>query len=748
MEFTGHYWEHEWPNCTLVPDNMAMAAWQQRPGIDILMNQYAEHTHAQLGNVRSCREIASIANQLGRPRTLVELYGAGGWDPRFEDMKRIADWLLVLGVNTLDEHLSYVTIRGARKNDHPPSFSYHTPWWPAYHVLAGYFSRLSAALSRGQQVHRILVLEPTTTAWMYQGDRARLEARGEAFMRLLLALEAAQIEYDLGSEDVIARWGSVTQGRLWVGQRGYDVIVLPPGMENVSGSVTDLGEEFLTTGGSIVCLGDPPARVDGRESSRPAEGAGEPGWITARPEEAPAQLRRWNDEEQFRLERATGDRSILFHHRRRLADGQLLFLVNTSIEHPSAGRFITVLRGVEEWDATTGWVRPYPFRAEVGKVTAEFALPPCGSLLLFLSEKPGKPAPFRAETTTRLEAVGPMEVCRLEPNVLKLDYVDITAGGQTRSNVYYYAAAQFAFQKNGLERNPWDHAVHFRDEIISRTFAADSGFTASYRFTIEGPVPTNLTLVIERPDLYTITVNGRPVAAPPVADAESARGAGRVVGRTVEFRDWWLDRAFGRMPIADVAQPGENVITLTARPFTVWHELEATFVLGHFMLKPVERGFVITADAPLGVASSGARRGWNEQGHPFYAGRVGYRQSFQVAKPTGRYVVTLPDWWGSVAAVRVNGQSAGYIISAPWECEVTRLVRAGINEVEVQVIGTLKNTLGLHHGKPPLGSAWPAMFRTGPENGPPPGASYHTVGYGLFAPVALKQIIPAAKSGR
>ena len=34
--WVGHYWEHEWPNCVSVPDNMAMYAWQQRPGIDCL----------------------------------------------------------------------------------------------------------------------------------------------------------------------------------------------------------------------------------------------------------------------------------------------------------------------------------------------------------------------------------------------------------------------------------------------------------------------------------------------------------------------------------------------------------------------------------------------------------------------------------------------------------------------------------------------------------------------------------------
>ena len=90
-------------------------------------------------------------------------------------MKRIGDWLEVLGVNTLNQHVDYITIRGARKRDHPQSFSYHEPWWDAYHVSAEYLARLSAALTQGEQINRILVLEPTTTAWMYQGNEAKLK---------------------------------------------------------------------------------------------------------------------------------------------------------------------------------------------------------------------------------------------------------------------------------------------------------------------------------------------------------------------------------------------------------------------------------------------------------------------------------------------------------------------------------------------------------------------------------------------
>ena len=119
---------------------------------------------------------------------------------------------------------------------------------------------------------------------------------------------------------------------------------------------------------------------------------------------------------------------------------------------------------------------------------------------------------------------------------------------------------------------------------------------------------------------------------------------------------------------------------------------------------------------------------------------VAYREKFKVEGTGGKCVVSLPKWLGSVAKVSVNGKHAGYIDAPPWECEVTQQIKRGENLVEVTVIGTLKNTLGPHHGNPGLGSAWPGMFQKGPSPGPPPGQSYSTVGYGLFEPFTLKQI--------
>ncbi|NLX56733.1 MAG: hypothetical protein GXY58_16625 [Planctomycetaceae bacterium] len=498
LAFTGHYWDHEWPNCIGVPDNMAMNAWQHMPGIDCLMNQYREDTHAQFGNVRMVKETQSVCNQLGRSRFLCEVYGAGGWDLRFEDMKRIADWLGVLGVNLFDEHLSYITLRGARKADHPQSFSYHEPWWDAYHVMAEYITRLSVAMSVGQQRNHVLVIEPTTTAWMYQADAtqaARLGEIGKTFFDLLLTLEQAQAEYDIGCEDVMARHGGVRSPEspadnvcLTVGNGTYHTVVLPPATETLRSETMALLEQFAAGGGRIICCGPPPALIDARPSERGAQLAQTAGWDQLDVADAIQRIVPVLVRDGCMIRRAEHDKGILFHHRRQLADGELLLLVNTSIESPSQGVVETVAKGVQQWDLFTGTCRAYPFTSDGGTTQAAFTLPPCGSLLLFLDATSAGSGAMPAEATKTIAASGPLHVRRLEPNVLKLDFVDITAGDESRQNVYFYRANQLAWEQNGLPRNPWDSAVQYQDELISKSFAPDSGFEVTYRFTIDGAV--------------------------------------------------------------------------------------------------------------------------------------------------------------------------------------------------------------------------------------------------------------------
>ncbi len=719
IEFTGHYWEHEWPNCLRVPDNMAMYAWQQRPGIDTLRNQYREDTHAQFGNVRAAKELASVANQLGRTRTLCEAYGAGGWDLRFEDMKRIGDWLYVLGINTLNEHLSHITIRGARKRDYPQSFSYHEPWWNAYHVMAEYFTRLSLIMSQGQQINRILIIEPTTSVWMYQHNSDppdRLHEIANKFQKMVVSLEQAQVEYDIGCEDIMARHGWTQGARLMVGQREYDTVVLPPMTENLNLPTVRLLEKYLQAGGIVLFCGEAPCRIDGAVSDRAAKLTAHPTCNKVKADKL-AKILLERSIDGFAIRRDKRDKGILFHHRRTIEDGRFLLLVNTSIDGPSAGTITSPARSVQEWDPATAAISPYTFENTATGIKARFELPACGSLLLFLSEKEHPPL-IKVDKTTKVVApINKLDIRPIEHNVLTLDYVDITAGGETKKNIYFYEASRFAFEQNGMSKNPWDSAVQFKDELITKTFGPESGFEAGYRFTIDKQLPEKLWIVIERPDLYTIRCNGRTVSA--------------------ENGSWWLDKSFGKIDITACARLGRNVVTIKGCPFTIYHELEPAYVLGAFKLKSTNSGFVI-----VGHSEPALKLGsWKKQGRPFYAAGVSYSRNFDVADTSGRYIVELPKWYGSVAKIKVNTAHAGYIAYQPWRCDVTDLIKSGTNTVEVVIIGTLKNTLGPHHAGVVVGTAGPRDFRKAPVTGPPPGKKYHTIDYGLFKPFVLKQVV-------
>ena len=685
--WTGHYWEHEWPGIGHGPDTMAMYAWFQVPGIDMLGKSFAEDTAAQFGNVRAVKEVSSIANQTGRRRKLSESYGGAGWDLSYEDMKRLGDWEYALGVNLMNQHLSWITMAGARKADYPQSFSYHNPWWKHYKVLAEYYARLSAALSAGEEVNRILVLEPTTTSWMYAAfgqSNPRMRIVGEAFQSFITRLQYLQVEYDLASEQVMRDRGRAAGGRFTVGRRSYDVFVIPPETDNLESSTVRLLQEFLAQGGRLLAFSS-PAYADGAPTDRK--------WATV------SSL----DDTEVRSALLPADIASadgpLFHQRRKLSDGELLFFSNHSPERQASAELRLQVPSVVRMDPFSGRTEPYVLR--------RVELPPAGSLLLYVgSAKTATTAPAPFGQGEPIASEGMPEVRRLEPNVLTIDYCDLKIGEKVEQDLYYAQAGRRVFQAHGLGANPWNSAVQYRTSILDQDrFAPDSGFELAYRFTVEGLANrTSLRAVIERPRLWKVAVNGSPVAPRP--------------------GEWAFDRAFGVYDIGAAVKEGENVLTLVARPMSIHHEVESVYVTGDFGLVPQARGFKIVAPILLTLGS------WKTQALPMYPGDVACTHEFTPDTRPARYMVRLGRWRGSVAEVRVNGQPAGIVGWQPYECEITRLVKPGVNRVEVIVTGSLRNRHGPHHGIP--GSIiGPGNYQTGPAT-MPPGDSYRLMDYGLM----------------
>ena len=718
LTLTGHYWEHEWPRPVVNPDNMALAAYAHMPGIDILMNDFQMDAHAQFGNARSVREIRSSANQLGNLRTMSETFGAGGWDMTFFDQRRIADWEYVLGVNFVNQHLSYATIKGARKTDHPLSFSYHEPWWKDYNILADHYGRMSVAMSLGAQENRILVIEPTTTAWMTyasNGDRSKYQGIEKGVQSFVNRLEAAQVEYDLGSERTIREHGKVVQKKFVIGLRPYDLVILPPTLENLDSQTFSLLGKYLASGGRVLCYGNPPAFLDGQKTDVIEQAAKQyaSSWTsTVNPHDIASIEKLCPPRISFKVP-APKDTlpQLLFHHRRAFKDFELLLLVNTSDKAAVAGSADVFARGCEEWDSFTGAVKPYPFRSEKGIVTVDFSLPRGGSLLLCFRPEPVQSGKPEGHERSVIAAVSGPDIKALAKNVLTIDYCDLTVNNQTEKDLYFYQAQTKAFQAHGLSVNPWDHAVQYKKNIVEKdTFGAKSGFEAAYSFTVSGGVKKEtLEAVIESPELYRVSINGNLIQ--PRANS------------------WWLDKAFGVFDIGRYVVEGENCIVLKSSPFTIHTELQPVFIRGEFALESREKGFGITPAAAMKLGS------WSGQGMPFYGDKMEYTKKVQLSDAelkNQKIFVRLGKWSGAVAEVMVNGKNAGVVAFEPFELDVSQHLKPGLNEVSVIVYGTLKNTLGPHHNNPPLGRAWPGGFQQGAKDGRPPGSKYDVVGYGLF----------------
>ncbi|MGI8906158.1 MAG: glycosyl hydrolase [Candidatus Sumerlaeaceae bacterium] len=720
LQFTGHFMEHAWPEPFFQPSSMDGFRHFHVPGIDLLAPQFDYENPVNSGHyLMTVREVASAARQLGKPRVLCEAHGVGGWEATFEQFKQLADWLLVHGVNLISEHLSYQTICGARKYDHPQSFSDHSAWWNKYRPLADHMARLSYMLTRGERIARLLVLHPTTTGWLHANalDTTKLDQQREEYADFIQGLSDQQVDFDLCDELVLRdHCELLPEGKLRVGKATYDTLVIPPGSRTLMESTRRVLEILQRSGGTVYTF-----------ASSVAGAAAVPGVQFESLAELCAHLRQISPP---LVTTATGAplQPCIAHHARTFDGAVLHFLVNSSHTAYRASLRVTGSR-LYCLDTFTGDLHELQVTTEDGHIITEITLPAIGhSLLLATTEAAGVSMPVQTESDVPVLAAQPlnwmqlsaefMSAQRTAPNVLMLDYCDLEVNGATLSGLYVTEANRRVWQAHGFDQDAWDRSVQFRRNIVDRAFAADSGFVISYRgFTIDpeafaairqaGPIE----LALERPDLYTITVNGKTI------DFTSSRR--------------WLDETIRAADITSLIQPGVNVVTLLAQPFNILCEIDRVYILGNFSTVPAPVGFSITASQAVALGD------WTKQGLVMFDQSVRYDFAVELPESTTRLKLRLPQWRGSVVTVSLNGDERGQIAYPPYELEIAGPHAAGQNEITVEVVGTPKNLLGPHFATTPPAGRWtgPNAWDNAPST-PPPGSEYEIFPYGLMqAPV-------------
>lgn len=742
VHFTGHFNEHHWPSAHGNPNNMATQRWMQAPGTDLLAFQF--NAASRIKNrlfLLNQKEVWSVACQLGRDRVLCETTGGGGYDMAPTDIKKLTDWAQAHGVNLVNHHLAHQTLAGTRKYDWPHTFSDHSPWWEAFRSQVDHDARVTTALLQGLPAHRVLVLQPTGSAWMRELPKpfvlGRLDLPEVRWMddyrgnqlHLLQTLADSQIDFDLGDEWIMEEFGRLDNGRLAIGRAAYDLVVVPAFFDNALPSTLRLLEDFAGAGGTILTLGPAPRFLNGRPDPAGTvcfENLGAARQTCADAESCAALIRRLLPPRVAQADGTPLPPETVWTSRSLSDGGSIHFFchpwngpatLDTTVRLPSGSLF--------ELDTASGSIRPLPARSEAGGLVFDLSLRPGGHLLV--AHRPGITKrrnlnATRAPLSFNPVPLQPAGIRRAENNVMSLDYADLTVRGLRHPGLNTTAADHRLWTTLGFPHNLWNHTIQFKRLLIDIPIPPDSAFQVDYPFVIDPSWADSSAdglpwaLAIERPHLYEISVNGRPL------DPEAGQ-------------PWW-DEEMRRFDIRSAIRPGHNVVTLRRSVFHPLCEIMPVWLLGGFSLHAAERGFV--AAPPV----SPALGDWTSQGSPFYPWGLIYSYTCELTQPSPLHL-RLPAWQGSAVLVRLDRHPVRSILWAGQDAVWPEPVEAGPHRLEIEVRGNLKNLLGPHFcdGLPGLWS-----WMTHPAS-PPPGSVYRFYPTGLTSePVLAAGPFPANRT--
>ncbi len=261
VQLTGHYIEES----TLSYQMMCCAGimpfyeYEHIPGIDNLCRSiYAPFVPKQ---------VSSVARQLGKKRILTETFAACGWDVTPNELRLIAEWQFVNGVNLMCQHLLPYSEHGQRKRDYPAHFSWVNPWVRKdFKSFNDYFAKLGYLVGESEEIVSVALFAPIRSLYFdyKRDDMACTKYLDESYKKLSEELSARNIPYHIIDETIMAKHGKVVDGKLVVGKCSYDYVIFPKTL-TMDCSSEKLFLEFYNNGGKILFADGEPKYLEGDE---------------------------------------------------------------------------------------------------------------------------------------------------------------------------------------------------------------------------------------------------------------------------------------------------------------------------------------------------------------------------------------------------------------------------------------------------------------------------------------------------
>ena len=713
LKMSGHLMGEE-TTCHQMEDAVCIMPYYKYfdiPGIDFLacmLNWSYDGTEGEYYDINRYYstpiQCLSAAHQAGKEQLLCEMYGVTAPNLTFRSQKNIFDHFAAFGFNIRCCHALFYSTAGFRKRFYPHQVHYYEPYWEKYGRMNDYCARVGQFISFGKPQGGILILHPMETAFMLHEGGEQKEGNQilKAFDRRMTQLQqeifGEGLSYEYGDLMSIRESGKIAEnGTFQIGQMQYHTVVLPR-LETLNRETFELLCQFRAQGGRVIVLETVPDRIDGsvneevRRTMSQFEFARDNGELIRR-------LKKLEKEYELTTEQTSPGFIVNY----RKDENNRYFMIH-NFECNRATRTKLCIKGTYDvfcWNAADGSVEKADFvieqAADGEMTTAYFTVPEGGSILLTF-EKPKDTAvqPIAWDSVQKACMKESVLVENIDggwlaerddhKNLLMLDFCRVRREGETK----------FSKPIPAVGINDW------LNKLVSPAYSGM--IELAFEFTAEDEME-EMQLIIERPDVQEIRLNGELVDSTPVG--------------TFYSHDFKIVQLPGKI------QKGQNVITLK-RQFIPeskapshhllelfidgkGSEIESIYLYGDFKVdfhkeqshsSYLQTGpyFAIAKEAPQVVVDSS----YGDAGYPFYIGDLILRKEIEITDNLENYKsvrLSVGEFHACVGEVFVNGEPCEELLWEPFETELLPCLKPGKNQIELRLKTTLRNMIGPHHYK-------------------------------------------------
>lgn len=264
-KFTGHYVEEVGIGKQILCCGGVMPFYEYEhiPGIDHLGRDISDNIAA--------RQLGSVMTQLDKKQGLCEMFACAGWDATPIELKRIAEYYMVNGVNVICHHLLPYSEHGQRKRDYPEHYSKINPWVDmAFKDFNDHFSNIAELLYHSKEIVHVGIFMPTRTGYFtfkrelsWDQDYGVKELT-DNLLSISNELSNNGVMFHYLDETIMAKHASIEGSSIKVGSYKYDYVIIPEGTLTMDKSTKELFEEYAFNGGKFYIVKDRPTYLEGK----------------------------------------------------------------------------------------------------------------------------------------------------------------------------------------------------------------------------------------------------------------------------------------------------------------------------------------------------------------------------------------------------------------------------------------------------------------------------------------------------